>query len=166
MKTQSIIPATLIGLFLLLNIVSSQTVSKLFFDFSTGKREAALEFLKRIQKEAYFPRFYSGVAGFFQENLEDEVFSETRKRQRKIKELAEILKQNPKARDALFSLYIELRPVVGFALLPGFSARSRRRERHLWPIICSEGETKTADIYLRQAKEIDPAFGGVDHEIR
>src|SRR3990167_8899629 len=106
MKFQNILLISLIGFFLILNIVSSQSISRLFFDFSVGKRDAAVDFLKRIKDEDYFPRFYSGVAGFFQENLEEEVYAEARERQRKIQELEEILKLNPKARDAHYSLYI------------------------------------------------------------
>ncbi len=129
MKAQNLILILLTGIFILLNIISSQTVSRLFFDFSTGKREAAVEFLKRIKDEDYFPRLYSGVAGFFGENLEDEVYAETLGRQRKIQELEEILILNPKALDALYSLYV---------------------------LYLQEGETTVAKEYLKQAQQIDP----------
>lgn len=128
-KTQSIILAVVIGLFLLLNIVSSQTVSKLFYEFSAGKKEAAVEFLKRIKDESFFDRYFLEVSGFYQENLEEEVYKEARERQRKIQELEEVLKLNPKARDALYSLYL---------------------------LYLERGDVETANSYLNQAKEIDP----------
>lgn len=129
MKTKTLLIYGAILIFILLNILSSQTVSSLFFGFSQGKKEESVDFLKKVREEVYFPGLFDRISGYFNEDLNDEVYSETLQRQSKIQELLALLSRNPKARDVLYNLHV---------------------------LYLLEGEEEIAQDYLKRAQEVDP----------
>lgn len=96
----------ILTVFLLANIIQSQTISSIFFPMVNGYRLSAVEFLKKIRRESIFASELKKFQNIYGKSIEDEVFYEERKRNQIIKNLEQILEKNPQARDVLYSLYL------------------------------------------------------------
>ncbi len=114
---------------LVLNIISSQNISGLYFRLVNGQRKAAVEYLKNIKDLPQFQEDLGRQKAFFGQNIESAVFQEETYRKQRVKELEAVLKRNPQARDVLYALYI---------------------------LYNAEGNKQIADEYLRKAQEVDP----------
>lgn len=115
--------------FLFLNILSSQTVSPLYFNFIDEKKAAAVSFLIKIKQLREFSALFSEYKNIYGPSLENEVFAEDRKRREDIQRLESLLEKNPKSRDILYSLYV---------------------------LYKEDNNDKKAQEYLKRAKDIDP----------
>lgn len=96
----------ILTVFLLANIIQSQTIASIFFPMVNGHRLSAVEFLKKIRRESIFTSELKKFQNIYGKSIEDEVFYEERKRNQIIKNLEQILEKNPQARDVLYSLYL------------------------------------------------------------
>lgn len=116
-------------LFLILNIISSQSISDLYFRLVDQRRQAAVDFLKALRSQPKFEQEMDRQKAFFGQNIESEVFQDEIKRQQRIRQLEYVLQRNPKARDVLYALYV---------------------------LYNQEGKNQVANQYLKRAQEVDP----------
>lgn len=116
-------------LFLGFNIFQSQSISSLFSDVVNGQRQGVVDYLKKIMELPQFKGELENYKSNYGASLEDEVFSDEKKREEKIALYEQILQKNSKSRDILYGLYL---------------------------LYKEEGDNSRAQDYLRQAKEIDP----------
>lgn len=121
----------IIGIFfLLVNILSSQTVYPLFFSLvNQPKKREAILFLRKIKGTKEFPNQLAYFKKIYGKEIEKEVFAEEIKRKEEIKKFETLLQKNKKARDILLKLaglYFE------------------------------DGNFKKAKDYYLKAKEVDP----------
>lgn len=121
----------LFGFFVVVNIFSSQIISPFYLRLVNEDRGAVVSFLKKIMLLPQFTNEYKNYHTIYGETLENEVFSEKKAREKKINELEQILVNNPKERDVLYSLYLLYRET---------------------------GNDKMAGEYLERAKAVDPSI--------
>lgn len=96
----------LLFIFLVLNIAYSQLIPSEYFAVLNEDRSATVHFLKAIKKLPEFDRIFVMQKNLYGAALEDEIFSRDRERDALIRELEEVLKENPKSRDLLYNLYL------------------------------------------------------------
>lgn len=121
----------LFGFFVVVNIFSSQIISPVYLRLVNEDRGAVVSFLKKIMLFPQFTNEYKNYHTIYGKAFENEVFSEKKAREKKINELEQILVNNPKERDVLYSLYLLYR---------------------------ADGDEKQAGEYLERAKAVDPAI--------
>ncbi|OGK15445.1 hypothetical protein A2774_05080 [Candidatus Roizmanbacteria bacterium RIFCSPHIGHO2_01_FULL_39_12c] len=121
----------LITFYLIVNIVSSQIISPLFFKLINEDKNTVTGFLTRIKSLADFSRYLQINKKIYGEGIEIEVFAEDVKRKQKIAEFEALLSKNSRPRDILYNLYL---------------------------LYNEEGDGTKAMDYLRKAKEVDPAL--------
>lgn len=115
--------------FLLLNILSSQTVSPLYSGLVNEDKQATATYLQKIRLLPQFTQELPLYESKFGPEFKDLVYSDEHKRQAMIAQLEQMLNQNPKARDVLYGLYL----------------------------LYKEGRNGSrAPEYLRRAQEVDP----------
>lgn len=119
----------LFGFFVLVNALSSQTISSVYFRLVNEDRGGVVLFLKKIITLPQFASEYKNYYSVYGKTIENEVFSEKRAREQKINELERILVNNPGERDVLYSLFL---------------------------LYQAEGDEKKAEEYLKRAKTVDP----------
>ena len=119
----------LIFTFLFLNLVSSQTISSIFFKFVNNDRATTVTFLKKIKTFPEFQKILVMNQNIYGKTITKEIFRQENEKKLMINNLEQQLTINPKARDVLYSLY---------------------------QLYLAEGGKNQANEYLRQAKEIDP----------
>lgn len=90
--------------FLLINIVSSQSISSIYFQLINDDKKATVEYLKKIKNLPDFKEELSRYQAVLGEQIKHEVFIEDEQRQQQIKKLEALLEKNPKARDVLYNL--------------------------------------------------------------
>lgn len=90
----------LLFIFLLLNIVSSQTVSSLFFDIAHEDPLAAVSFLHLTKRLPGFEEYKKTFTFDVLHQFTVEEFNQ----QREIRSLERLLEKNPSARDVLYRL--------------------------------------------------------------
>lgn len=128
-KILKLVPFIFIYLFLFINIKESQNLPLLYLQVISKKKEAIVDFLKKIRALNYFPQELEKYKKIYGKKIDEEVFAQERERKQMIKNLEQILEKNPKARDVFYSLY--------------------------W-LYKEEDNKKKATEYLRKAKELDP----------
>lgn len=129
MKSLSPVAAFLLVLFLVGNIISTQSISPLYRDVVDGKKHETVEFLKIIKPLPSFPKILTMFQIAFGPEIKKQVFAEDLKLQKTIKNLEKILEKNPKAPQVLLEL------------------SKLYRDR---------GKEDLAQEYLRRAQEVDP----------
>jgi hypothetical protein len=123
--------AAFIVIFLFLNLFYSQYISPLYLQFVNNDKNATVTFLEKIKTLPDFQKILKMNRDVYGKTIEEEIFRQDNKNITTINNLEQILTNNLKARDILYSLY----------------------ELNL-----AEGNKIKAVEYLRQAKEIDPAI--------
>lgn len=118
-----------IFIFLLINLSFSQFISPIYFGLMNQDKKASIEFLKKIKSKPEFNKELTKYKNIYGSDIEKEVFQEDMERKIKISKLKNILKQNNKAIEVLFGLYL---------------------------LYKEEGNTTKANYYFNQAREIDP----------
>ncbi len=93
--------AGILLIFLLLNIIGSQTISPLYFDLMKSQK-AAVTFLQKIKPLADF-NYYKDL---FDSNIQKQFMNEENKQRLEIARLEETLQKNPYSRDVLYTLYL------------------------------------------------------------
>lgn len=116
-------------IFLLINIVSSQTVPALYFSLINEDRAAIATYLTDIRKLPFFSSELMRYKNKYGAGIEKEVFKIEEERRKNITKLEEALKNNSSSRDLLFNL----------------SA-----------LYSEAGDMARAGEYLERAKEVDP----------
>lgn len=116
-------------LFLFLNIVYSQLVSPIYSSLVAGEKQAAIQYLRRIKTLPQFQQELAVYKNIYNGEIEKDVFLDEQERKKSITRLELLLKQNPKARDVLYSLYL---------------------------LYKDGGNEKMAVAYLQKAREVDP----------
>ena len=116
-------------LFLILNLVFSQTISPLYFQLVTENKKATLSFLEKIKQLPFFERELKNAEKVYGQGVYDEVFKSERERKLKIKNLEQALEKNSLSRDVLYSLYL---------------------------LYKDHGDESKAQEYFNRAKTIDP----------
>lgn len=118
-----------IFLFLSINIFFSQKISPIFFGLVNNDKKSVVAFLQKIINNNNFENQLKYFEKIFGPSLKNDVFAKKLQREIKIKELEQILEKNPQSRDVLYGLYL---------------------------LNLEKESQKTAEKYLRLAKEIDP----------
>lgn len=118
-------------IFLFLNITYSQFVSPIYTSLVAGKRLSAIEYLKRIKALRQFQQELAVYKKIYGDSIEEEVFRDDFERKKTIARLEQLLKQNSKARDVLYRLYL---------------------------LHKEDGNEKKAAEYLQKAKDVDPTI--------
>ncbi|MCL4375110.1 hypothetical protein M1523_04605 [Patescibacteria group bacterium] len=121
---------SLLALLLLLNLVSSQQISPLYFSLADGSHGAAINYLRRISRLDIFPDQLKQYAASYGNNLEQQIFAEKYQREAMINKLEQDIKKNPKAKDVLY---------------------------RLCQLYQAKGDEKRAQSYRQMAQAIDPA---------
>ncbi|MBI2051469.1 hypothetical protein HYT33_01775 [Candidatus Roizmanbacteria bacterium] len=129
MKPQQFFVVTLLGILLFANIASSQLISPLYFRLVDNEKENIVEFLTRIKSLPEFPGKLLLFKNLYGRRIEDAVFEKEERREKMIQNLEQILKENPKAKEVLYSLFLLHRDA---------------------------GEREKAKMYLERAKAVDP----------
>jgi tetratricopeptide (TPR) repeat protein len=128
----------LLIVYLLGNIIASQSVSPIYYNLSNptlSKKnlyEEALSFLISIRNlpefEQFLPRFEAVFGSILSENIKEY----DNKQSAYFKNLEYVIDKNPKSRDALLKLYL---------------------------YYIQQGDPEKAQEYLDKAKEVDPSLG-------
>lgn len=118
-------------LFLIVNFISSQTISPLFFKIINNDRTATVSFLQKIKDLPDYQNILKMHDNIYGKSIRDEIYLEESKKKALINNLEQQLTINPKARDILYSLY---------------------------QLYLTEGNKNRANYYLQRAKEVDPSI--------
>lgn len=118
--------------FLIFNLISSQNISPLYFQFVSNNRNATVDLLEKIKAFPEFQKVLEMNINIYGKTIEEEIFRQENQRKIMINNLEQKLSINPKSRDILYSLY---------------------------QLYFSSGDKNKAVYYLRQAKKVDPAIG-------
>lgn len=116
-------------LFLTYNLISSQTLSPLYYQIIVGDQKSLVIFLEKIKLLKPYEYVLKMNQAIYGNSLIDAVFAQDFQKKQMINILEQKLVDNPKERDILYSLY---------------------------QLYSAEGNQKQAAYYLRQAKEVDP----------
>ena len=116
-------------LFLFINMISSQTISTLYFGFISEDKKSMISFLQNIKNLSIFNKELDKSKIIFGNNIENDVFQPDIEKNNKIKVFEQLLQKNPQSRDILYALY---------------------------QLYSQKGNIITAKKYLMQAKMIDP----------
>lgn len=93
-------------LFLMENIYSSQAISPLYSRMTsmTNNKLAYVDFLKQIKLLPEYDKYLSMAKNIYGSSVEEDIFSDLKKRQDEIFRLETVLERNPQSRDILYSL--------------------------------------------------------------
>lgn len=116
--------------FLVLNIISSQQISPLYFKFINNDKQATVNLLEKIKTFPEFQKVLEMNIDIYGKTIEEETFRQEKQEKLMINNLEQKLAINPKSRDILYSLY---------------------------QLYLSSGDKNKAAYYLRLAKEVDPS---------
>lgn len=114
------------------NIISSQSISPLYFRLATDDFPATVTLLKMIKSFPEYPEVFSMASKQFGESIEEEVIAPKLEREKLIRKLEDALAENPNSRDVLYSLAI---------------------------LYQDNGDDDRAAQFMSKAKEIDPSVG-------
>lgn len=93
-------------IFLLLNILASQTIDSSYFNLINNDKNAVINFLKKIKPLPEFKNLLITNQNIFDNSLEKDVFSEDLARKTMINNFEQLLNKNPSSRDILYSLFL------------------------------------------------------------
>lgn len=122
---------SLIFIILFFNLIYSQIISPVYFQFVNNDRNATVGFLEKIKIFPEFRKILEMNKNIYGLGVEKEVFRQENEKKLLIDNLEQKLKINPKARDVLYSLFL---------------------------LFKESGNNLTAEKYLIQAREIDPSI--------
>jgi hypothetical protein len=122
----------LIFSFFVANVFASQTVSPLYGQIVNGDEKAVVSFLKKTKMLPEYQSLFATQLNIYGVDLQNEVYSEEKKRQYMITHLEPLLQKNPKSRDVLYTLSMLYR---------------------------QEGNVQMAEKYRILAEEVDPMVG-------
>lgn len=131
MKQQEKIVFILIFAFLFLNLVYSQIISPLYFQFVNNDKKSTISFLQKIKDLPEYKKILEINNNIYGNTVKKEIFRQENDKKLMINNLELKLRINPKARDVLYSLY---------------------------QLYLTEGDKNNAREYLRRVKEVDPAI--------
>lgn len=114
---------------LIINIISSQTISSFYLGLINYDKKSHIDFLKKIKSLSFFKDELKKSQSLFGKEIVEEVFQEEKELNIKINKLESALQKNPKARDVLYALY---------------------------QLYKEKGDYQKANDYLKKTKEIDP----------
>jgi len=118
-------------LFLTFNVISSQSISPLYFNFVNNNEPSTISFLKKIKTLPDYKYILDMNTNLFGSSVKVEILRQENQKKDMINNLEQQLDINPKSRDVLYSLY---------------------------RLNLSEGNHSLANDYLRKAKEVDPSL--------
>ena len=118
-------------LFLIFNLVSSQAISPLYFQFVGNNKNSAIDLLEKIKKFPEFQKILEMNKNIYGKTIEKEVYRQENDEISMINNLEQQLRINPKAKDILYRLYL---------------------------LYKEKGNNLTAEKYLKQAQELDPTL--------
>ena len=121
-----------IFILLIINLISSQTISPIYFQMINNNKKAVVSFLEKIKTFPEFQKILEMNKNIYGKTVEEETFRQENKKRLMINNLEQKLIKNPKARDVLYSLYL---------------------------LYKEKGDNLTVEKYLKQAREVDPAIG-------
>ena len=116
---------------LILNLIGSQLISPLYFQFVNNNKQTTVSFLEKIKTFPEFQKILEMNKNIYGKTVEKETFRQENEKKLMINNLEQKLMINPKARDILYSLYL---------------------------LYKEKGDNLTAEKYLKQAKEVDPSL--------
>lgn len=116
---------------LIINLISGQIISPLYFQFTSNDKQATVNFLEKIKALPEFNKILQTNKNIYGKTIEKEVFQQENDKKLLINNLEQQLIVNPKARDVLYSLY---------------------------QLYLTEGDINQANNYLRRTKEVDPSI--------
>ena len=119
----------LVFLVLILNIISSQSISFIYFKFVNNDKPSTIAFLQKIKTLPEYEKILEMNNNIYGSTVKAEIIRQENTKKDLINNLKQQLTINPKARDVLYSLY---------------------------QLNLAEGNKKKAHYYLQQAKEVDP----------
>jgi len=119
----------LVFLILILNIISSQSISFIYFKFVNNDKPLTIAFLQKIKTLPEYEKILEMNNNIYRSTVKAEIIRQENTKKDLINNLEQQLTINPKARDVLYSLY---------------------------QLNLAEGNTTKANNYLRQAKAVDP----------
>jgi tetratricopeptide (TPR) repeat protein len=93
-------------MFLMANILLSQYVSPLYFRFIMDDIPATAQYIKKMQNTPQFQALFSEQKKIFGNDLEEQVYMRNITQAQLKNKLEQVLKLNPKSRDALYELYV------------------------------------------------------------
>jgi len=115
--------------FLIINLISSQTISSIFFKFINNDKPSTIAFLQKIKTLPEYEKILEMNNNIYRSTVKAEIIRQENTKKDLINNLKQQLTINPKARDVLYSLY---------------------------QLNLAEGNTTKANNYLRQARKVDP----------
>lgn len=116
--------------FLILNLISSQQISPLYFKFINNDKQAIVNLLEKIKTLPEFQKILEMNINIYGKTIEEDVFRQKNQEKLMINNLEQKLFINPKSRDILYSLY---------------------------QLYLASGDKNKAEEYLRRAKALDPS---------
>jgi len=119
----------LVFLILILNIISSQSISFIYFKFVNNDKPLTIAFLQKIKTLPEYEKILEMNNNIYRSTVKAEIIRQENTKKDLINNLEQQLTINPKARDVLYSLY---------------------------QLNLAEGNTTKANNYLRQARKVDP----------
>ena len=117
--------------FYFLNLISSQSISFIYFNFINNDKIAAVNFLQRINSLPEYKRILEMNNNIYGPTIKQQIFTKNNIKKELINNLEQKLTINPKSRDVLYGLY---------------------------QLYSEEGDKNLANDYLRRAKEVDPGI--------
>jgi tetratricopeptide (TPR) repeat protein len=130
LKVFNVLFVFLIFIFLFINIIYSQIVPPLYFNFINNDRSSTISFLQKIKNLPEYQNILKMNDNIYGNTVKEEIFWNENKKKVIINNLEQQLAISPKARDILYSLY---------------------------KLYLAEGDTVKAREYLREAKLVDPS---------
>ncbi len=117
--------------FLFLNLISSQFISPIYFQFINNNKTSAVSFLQKINSLPEYKRILEMNSNIYGPTIKEQIFAKNNVKKEMINNLEQKLMINPKSRDILYGLY---------------------------QLYLEEGDKNRANDYLRRAKEVDPTI--------
>ena len=116
---------------LIINFLSSQKISPIFFGLTNNDKKSAVEFLQKIRRSPGFTQQLKYYENLYGPSIKNEVFAKELSRELKIKQLEQVLEKNFQSRDVLYGLY---------------------------QLYLEKDDKIMAEKYLRLAKKVDPSI--------
>ncbi|NTU46000.1 hypothetical protein HGA88_00025 [Candidatus Roizmanbacteria bacterium] len=102
--TGYIFAGTVFASYVTLNVLFSQWIDPLYFDYVEEKEPAVVQTLEKLQTIPEFPQVLAVQKNIFGENLKDKVVAPQLQQKQRISQLEKLLERNPSARDVLWNV--------------------------------------------------------------
>ena len=130
-KITKILVLTPLLLIVIINIISSQAISPLYFQLVNENKDSIVRFLTLIKPAPFFMKEYIRYKNTYGASIDTVVFKEDKETEKQIQKLEGALNKNPQARDILIEL-------------------SR--------LYKNMGDSNTSNKYEEKARSIDPSI--------